>query len=325
MIKTLEKLLKNPPYDDSWIGEEIQAYNKYYLCVDKKKSIYFCIVPSKIEEAISIANSTRGVFTVFRFGFNKTITINGKAVSKEITFIQLINPIQSPRFTERFTEDCLDIVEKFGDDPVYEDLINHLDVLRQIHMSLAKKRDISELGLWGELFLISNSINKKDAIQSWHMSASEIYDFNNGKNIAEVKTTIKPERKHKISQDQINDIKSKKSSLISIMTAPIEATIGTSVNQLVDDIMQFLSQDEKSFFTEKLEELAGLEYLNYNKSFDRRLAEETLRSFDHDVLERIEPSNIPASILQIEFTLNLENIKAKSAADFNTLEKNLLN
>ncbi len=325
MIKTLEKLLKNPPDDDSWIGEEIQAYNKYYLCVDKKKSIYFCIVPSKTEEAISIANSTRGVFTVFRFGFNKTITINGKAVSKEITFIQLINPIQNPRFTERFIEDCLDIVEKFGDDPVYEDLINHLDVLRQIHMRLAKKRDISELGLWGELFLISNSINKKEAIESWHMNASDIYDFNNGKNIAEVKTTIKPERKHKISQDQINDIKSKKSSLISIMTAPIESSIGNSVNQLVDDIMQFLSQEEKFFFTEKLEELAGLEYLNYNKSFDRRLAEENLKSYNHDVLEGIEPSDIPASVSQIEFTLNLENIKAKSASDFNSLEKNLLN
>lgn len=325
MIKTLEKLLKNPPTDDSWIGEEIQAYNKYYLCVDKKKSIYFCIVPSKIDEAISIANSTRGAFTVFRFGFKKTITIKGKAVNKETTFIQLINPIQSPRFTERFTEDCLDIIEKFGDDPVYEDLINHLDVLRQIHMKLVKKRDISELGLWGELFLISNSVDKKEAIESWHMSASEIYDFNNGKNITEVKTTIKPERKHKISQDQINDIKAKKSSLISIMTAPIDSSIGVSVNHLIEEIKEPLKENEKSSFIDKLEVLAGIEYLNYKKSFDRRLAEETLRSFDYDVLQRIEPANIPASILKIEFTINLENIKAKPAADFNTLEKNLLN
>ena len=109
------------------------------------------------------------------------------------------------------------------------------------------------------------------------------------------------------------------------MTAQIDNSIGISVNQLVNDIIQSLNQQEKSFFTEKLEELAGLEYLNYNNSFDRRLAEETLRSFDHDVLERIEPVNIPPSILQIEFTINLENIKAKSVADFNTLEKNLLN
>jgi len=161
MIEILNKLLDTPPTDETWVGEQIQGYDNYYLCVDKEKSIYFCVTPTKVVEAITNPISTRGVFTVFRFGFKKTITVNQKPSEKEITYIKLINPIKNPRFTERFIEDCLGIIEKFKNKPTYEELINHLDVLRQIHKSLAKKRDISELGLWGELFLISNSLATK--------------------------------------------------------------------------------------------------------------------------------------------------------------------
>ena len=321
-----DKLVAKPPSDDTWKAESIGSYDKYFLCVDKKKAIYFCITPIKISEATTNAQSRKGTYAAFVFGEEKNITIKNTPTKKEfVCYIKLEDPAKSKEFTQRYLEDCQRVVDKFKSEPIYEDLINHLNARRELYEKLTSKTNITELGLWGELFLISNSKVKMDAIKSWHMKDSDTFDFNNSKHILEVKTTVQNLRKHSTSLEQINYIKQHNGSLMSIMTAIVDEAYGTSVKTLVNEIKTALNKPEdQQFFMDKLDDLTKLEHLNFRTPYDKSLAKQSTKAFCHNSLDSIDHSNIPPSISQIKFAINLENIKHKNNTEFNSLEKNLL-
>lgn len=59
-------------------------------------------------------------------------------------------------------------------------------------------------GLWAELFVISIASNPEYLLKAWHSSLNDVYDFNDGIDKIEVKSTSKSHRIHKFSYDQLS-------------------------------------------------------------------------------------------------------------------------
>ena len=113
-------------------------------------------------------------------------------------------------------------------------VVNSLESLRDLFRKTLNNSSKTELGLWGELFVIETSNNKELLIDSWHKKSKQIIDFNDGNSKLEVKTTQRSERVHSFSLNQLETIKSYSSLVYSIMTSEIE--LGISVLDLYEKI-----------------------------------------------------------------------------------------
>ena len=321
MIEKIKILLEALPEKDTFKIESIDGYKDYFIVVDSHGNICFFINPEKPLKSKVPAISSDGININIRYNINCDILIDNKIVSEKLTVLILKN--NDEQYINQFSENCIKLCEKLGDNPNFEELVIYINVLRELFSKPRKKKDITELGLWGELLLIYNSNKKSQVIDSWHLSAGEIYDFNNGNNIIEVKTTLQPLRVHKISHKQITSIKRNNGSLCSIMTSNI--TEGLSVMDLVEKIKSEVESSVQFKFEEKLIELAGEGYVNFSKKYDLNQGLKNLEFYNYDIIPSINSREIQNEIFDLKFSLNIEEIENKKPEDFNELESIIFN
>ena len=196
------------------------------------------------------------------------------------------------------------LIRSLGENPTIEDIHNEVEKVRILFVKLNKKPIQTELGLWGELFCIANSPDKYYWIKSWHKKKSDKFDFNDGLNLLEVKTTLKNKREHEFSLDQLANSRTKDLLIISIMT--IETDFGASVQDLYSSIIKELNYSEKNEFTDKLFENAGNEIEQYTRKFDYNHAKNRIRYYDPSHIPSINPDMIDLNISNVRFVSNLE-------------------
>ena len=321
MIEKIKFLLQNLPDQGTFKVESIKGYESYFIGVDCEENICFFINPEKPLKSKIPAISSDGININIRYNINCDISIDNNLISEKLTVLILKN--SEELFVDKFAENCIKLCEKLGDKPNFEQLVIYINVLRELFSKFRVKKDITELGLWGELFIIYNSSNIPKVIDSWHLSAGEIFDYNDGNNIIEVKTTLQPLRIHKISQKQITSIKRNHGSLCSIMTSNI--TDGVSVNGLVDNIKSKIESSIQLKFVEKLIDLAGEGYVNFSKKFDINQAVKNLKFYNYNIIPYINSKEIPSQIYDVKFNLNIEEVDSKKNENFNSLESIIFN
>ena len=184
MIEKINTLLKELPVKDTFKVESIDGYTSYFVGVDCDGNICFFINPIKPLKSKVPAISSDGININIRYNINCDISIDDKMISEKLTVLILKN--NDEQFINQFSENCIKLCENLGDNPNFEELVIYINILRELFSKPRKKKNITELGLWGELLLIYNSSNKQKVINSWHLSAGEIFDFNDGNNIIEV-------------------------------------------------------------------------------------------------------------------------------------------
>jgi Putative PD-(D/E)XK family member, (DUF4420) len=93
-------------------------------------------------------------------------------------------------------------------------------------------------GLWAELWLISNSIQRDVAVAAWHFDPMDRFDFAFDTHFIEVKATERAERVHEFAYDQLrNDDRSTWVASLKLR----RAQNGLSISDLVDTIQLGLS------------------------------------------------------------------------------------
>jgi hypothetical protein len=94
------------------------------------------------------------------------------------------------------------------------------------------------LGLWGELHIIRSADNVAAAVQAWSSSSRARYDFMTERYALEVKTTIKANRVHRFSLEQLRAPAGIDVYVVSILL--IELPGGETAHELVDEVYQAL-------------------------------------------------------------------------------------
>jgi hypothetical protein len=198
------------------------------------------------------------------------------------------------------------LIEVLGEKPTVNELHNEVEKVRLLFLKLSKKSSKTELGLWGELFCIANSHNPTFWMKSWHINPSDTFDFNDGKNLLEVKTSLKNIREHDFSLEQLNNPRSEDLLIMSIMT--LESDLGKSILDLVELIEQNIEKSTIGEFREKFLEVAGQELEEYSRKFDFVHAKKTSKFYSPNEIPSIKKENIDDRISKVRFVSNLEKV-----------------
>ncbi len=192
-------------------------------------------------------------------------------------------------YSKRLSEELDDIIELFG-----------------------KKKPFSEetlVGLWGELLVISKSADPSYLLNAWHVTKDDKYDFNDGKDKLEVKTTRKSKREHSFSLEQLCPNQDSELAVISIMMQPSDNGVSvTDLEEIIKSRIDDYILQEK--LTRLIVETIGQEYLETAKSYlyDQPYAISFCKIFDYKDIPCIPREYVPAMIFDVKFKVCLEGL-----------------
>jgi hypothetical protein len=163
-------------------------------------------------------------------------------------------------------------------------------------------------GLWAELLIIEQSYNPDYLIQAWHSSSTDKFDFNDGVDKVEVKSTSKSRRIHNFSIEQLNPNKNSNLIIASIFT--VETGIGDSVFSLVESIVRKLKDKQLSFrINEIIAQTLGKDFEKaFDIFYDYQLAIDSIAYFDSCDVPSINTNNIPKEVKNVRFESDLTDL-----------------
>jgi hypothetical protein len=166
-------------------------------------------------------------------------------------------------------------------------------------------------GVWAELVLIESGRDVDYLVNSWHSSVYSKFDFNDGTDKIEVKSTLRDRRIHKFSLSQLLKNASSNLTIASIMTA--ETGIGTNIFDLREMILLKLSDKNLiGCVDEMLAMTLGKDIERAGECFfDLSMARDSMLFYSSDSVPAIH-SEIPIEITNISFDCDLSGIEPTS-------------
>jgi hypothetical protein len=287
-----------------------KVYNKSYrIAVDKNMNPALLIDESQYQDNNLLKSNYKLRHIEILYASSCDIVDkenNSKLNQQKFTIVKLVN----------FDSDLLDyffllmehIVLKTKDNLKEKVVRIELDKLVDLFSKKVRIDLQTTLGLWGELFFISQSINKEQSIKDWHIESSNSLDFtHNDGSFTEVKTTLKGRREHTFSSRQLELFNKLPVTIFSCMTE--STSHGHSIIDLVKLIELSLDSDNAK---SKLLELvvktmnSDVESIN-NIKFNFDFAESSQKLFDFKSFP-IESIILPNYIIDARFTINFDDI-----------------
>lgn len=193
-----------------------------------------------------------------------------------------------------------------------------IDKILQLFSYTSLPAEKSVQGLWAELLVIEQSENPEYLIKSWHNQANSRFDFNDGKDKLEVKSTSLAKRVHDFSLDQLKPNENSKLIIASVFS--LETTSGKNINDLRKMIFEKVSNIEtQSLMDSIVFKVLGNEISkSLDFYFDYQLAVDELKFFDFDSIPKIE--SIPTEISNVKFSCDLSNIKSLSKNELKKID-----
>ncbi len=204
-----------------------------------------------------------------------------------------------------FLSVCRILIRHLGDLPSQRSLSAAVQRIASIFQSIRKPPSKSLNGLFGELFLISQSRKASVAVAAWRIDGFARFDFATGDVRVDVKSSASRLRTHSFSFDQCNPPPGTDAIVASVLVERIPG--GLSIAGLIDIIESMVSADEELVL--KLHEIVAATLgadlaKSLNVSFDSRLAESSLLFFDLRDIPSIR-GPLPAGVTDVRFTSDL--------------------
>lgn len=172
-------------------------------------------------------------------------------------------------------------------------------------------------GLWAEMFVMTKSSSPSVLVHAWHTSPIDKFDFNDGHDKIEVKSSANIEKRHSFALEQLTPGPS--SRLIVASVAVVKCSDGLCLRDLEDVIAAKLNGDLgaieklKSIIVQTLgchaEEENNSEDDIVSTRFDASLATDTLAFFDSCAVPSISPDAVPAGVTNVHFVSDLNGIE----------------
>ena len=225
---------------------------------------------------------------------------------------------------EYFLEVIFLIIKKLSEEPHLKDLKFEVEKLINLFSKFSKPGLKTIQGLWAELLVIEQSSNPDYLIQAWHSSTNDKFDFNDGSDKIEVKSTSKSRRIHHFSAEQLNPNKNSNLIIASIYT--IETGIGKNTFALIELIEKRIKNKELSFkLNEIIAETLGKDFeKSFEVFYDYQLALDSIKFYDSESVPRIHSNSIPTEVTYVRFDCDLTDISELKSCKNKSLLHNLL-
>lgn len=247
---------------------------------------------------------------LFKVMFNRQCTISDTNTEEKINGTFSIIQLNSlnPDFQNYFLEVVyllLCRLEPKPTIPVLKSEVSKLLSIFTINKSVSKE---VVRGLWAELLVIKQSSNPTYLIRSWHVVPEDKYDFNDGTDKIEVKSTNGTKREHTFAIEQLNPNPGSKLLIASMFVT--QTGVGKTVFNIIDEISQHITDVDALF---KLrEETANTIGVNIEEVaqmfFDENASIESLRFFNYSSIPSIKFSDVPQDVSCVHFRSDLSNV-----------------
>lgn len=266
----------------------------------------------KCEDSTTVKNLDYNLeFISVQFNRECQLLSNNKQVANGFyTVISL--KTDSVDLQDYFLEVVYFVIKKLSISPKLKDLKIEVEKLITLFSKFSKPPQKTIQGLWAELLVIEQSKIPSYLIQAWHHASKDKFDFNDGIDKVEVKSTSMSKRIHNFSIDQLNP--NENSNLIIASVFAVETGLGKSILDLVKLIDEKVKNDDLLFrINEVLAETLGKDFEKmFEKFFDYQLAVDSLAFYESQSVPKIESSIIRLEISNIHFDSDLSGIEPLS-------------
>lgn len=210
---------------------------------------------------------------------------------------------------EYFLEIVFLIIKKLNPTPTLQELKIEVEKLIGLFSKFSKPPTKAIQGLWAELLVIAQSKNPAYLIQAWHNSATDKFDFNDGVDKIEVKSTAKDRRVHGFSIEQLHP--NQNSNLLIASMRVVETGIGKNIFDLVNLIENKVKDRELRFRINEIiaQTLGNGLSKSFELYFDYQLATDSLQFYDSKNIPKIDLQTIPTGVTNIRFESDLTDIQ----------------
>ncbi len=193
-----ELQLKELVSPDSFMGASLPFSDFHKVGVSKGNEPMFFISCSENGNLIDIN------LEVFSVLFNRPCKIyeNGICSEEVYTVIQL--KTDNSDLQRYFINVVCLVLQQLPPTPTQKGLRVEIDKIIELFRSIANPPKQTLQGLWAELLVVEQSKNPEILVKAWHSSPEDKFDFNDGKDKLEVKSTAKNHRVHSFSIDQLS-------------------------------------------------------------------------------------------------------------------------
>lgn len=207
------------------------------------------------------------------------------------------------------------LFQKLHKDPSQKELVDEINKLTLLFSATTKPAMKTIQGLWAEMLIIEQANNPEYLIKAWHSSPNSKYDFNDGQNKLEVKSTTQQKRIHSFSYEQTIPNPNSKLLIASIMV--IETGVGKSIMDLRDNICKRVSDLDLQY---KVNEMilsslgSDFSYIT-DLFFDYQYAIDETAFINSENIPTIPESVIPNELSNIKFSCDLSNVPSIKKED----------
>lgn len=210
---------------------------------------------------------------------------------------------------EYFIEVVSIVIRKLSDLPSLKELQTEIGRLIDLFSKFSKPPSKTIQGLWSELFVIEQSRQPAYLINSWHTSSDDKFDFNDGSDKVEVKSTSKSRRVHSFSIEQLQPNANSNLLIASVFT--IETGMGKSIFDLVESIGKRITDFNLLIrINTIIADTIGKDFEKaFEVYFDYQLAIDTVAFYDFERIPAIKLGSVPNGVLNVRFDSDLTDIE----------------
>jgi hypothetical protein len=214
-------------------------------------------------------------------------------------------PSPNPSVRNYFLTLCEPIVATLGAAPTEAQVADLVEGLVELFRALAEPARSSVQGVWAELFLIKHSNDPIAMARAWHGNPTEKFDFMQGAQRIEVKSSSSRNRRHHFSLDQITPPQG-----VDILVASLfveRAAGGTSLRYLMETVRQrLLSVADMGWKVDTVvaSVLGSTFALALDECFDEEVALQSLVFYRATDIPR-PPGSMPQSVTDVRFLADI--------------------
>ena len=198
-----------------------------------------------------------------------------------------------------------------GNTPTHEEVRKEITRFIELFRLVTEPQTKTIQGLWAELFLITESKDPVALVRCWHCIPEDKFDFNNGEERIEVKSSSSSLRIHNFSLEQLYSPTDTVTIIASVFVKP--ASTGKSIADLANEIADRLSSR-----IELIEKIQFQIALTLGKAisdstkltFDFQFAKDSLRFYKAEDIPKISVNNVPSLVTDVRFKSDLTDINS---------------
>ena len=255
--------------------------------------------------------------------FNRTCRLseNGNQSDNIYTIISL--KTENIDFQQYFLEVVCIVLEQLPENPSHKQLKTEIQKLIELFSRFNRPPRKTIQGLWAELFVIEQAKYPEYLIQSWHSSPDDKFDFNDGQDKIEVKSTSMVRRVHNFALEQLNP--NINSNLLIASVFVVQTGRGESIFDLIDSICKRVQNLQLQFrLNEIVAQTLGSDFDKvFDAYFDYQQALDTLVFFDFKDIPTINNDNIPEEVSNVRLDCDLSRVVTIKDKVFDTSQSPL--